>query len=686
MKMFGFAGYSGSGKTTLIEKLIPRFVTDGLLVSLIKHAHHGFDIDRPGKDSYRHREAGCTEVLLTSDQRWVLMHELRGRAEPALADQLTILSPCDLVLVEGYKATPIPKLEVYRPANGQPPLYPGNPNIVAVASDETDRRAAAAARPERPRRDRGFHYAASWIQAMNPGLLSFDEALAQLLAGARPPAETEVVDTLRCRRPGAGAGSGVGPRRCRRWTIRRWTATPCAAPTCRRPERRLRLAQRIPAGSVGAPLAAGTAARIFTGAPMPPGADAVVMQELCEHAWWRGDDQSCAACRRVDSARRRGHPRRRRDAGGRLALSARSRRHWPPRSDLRGCRCSGASGWRCSSPATNWSCRASRCRRARIYNSNRYLLRALLEGLGCEVTDFGIVPDKLDATRARAARGRGRARPDHHQRRRVGRRGGSRQAGGARPRARSTLWKIAIKPGKPLAFGQRRAEGSGGVRSSACRAIRCRASSPSCMLVRPFILRLQGVRRGAAASARAARRFRLAEAGSAPRVPARAPQRGRRSRALPQPEFGVLTSTVWGDGLVDNPPGQADPHAAIRCAFCPFPSCYTDSMSVRILYFAGLREAAGAERGGNGTAAATLPRWRICAMHLAAARRGVGRAGAGQEPAVAVNQAWPSLDTSDPRWRRDRLLPAGDGRLSMTVRVQPEDFDRRRGDGSDDAG
>jgi molybdopterin-guanine dinucleotide biosynthesis protein B len=136
MKIFGFAGYSGSGKTTLIENLIPRFVMEGLVVSLIKHAHHGFDIDRPGKDSYRHREAGCTEVLLTSDQRWVLMHELRGGAEPALADQLKILSPCDLVLVEGYKAAAIPKLEVHRPAHGRPPLYPDNPNIVSVASDE----------------------------------------------------------------------------------------------------------------------------------------------------------------------------------------------------------------------------------------------------------------------------------------------------------------------------------------------------------------------------------------------------------------------------------------------------------------------------------------------------------------------------------------------------------------------
>ena len=136
MKVFGFAGYSGSGKTTLIEQLIPRFVARGLKVSLIKHAHHGFDIDRPGKDSWRHREAGCSEVLLTSDQRWVLMHELRGAKEPRLEEQIALLSPCDLALVEGYKTNDlIPKLEVYRPAHGKPPIHPEHPNIVAVASD-----------------------------------------------------------------------------------------------------------------------------------------------------------------------------------------------------------------------------------------------------------------------------------------------------------------------------------------------------------------------------------------------------------------------------------------------------------------------------------------------------------------------------------------------------------------------
>jgi molybdopterin-guanine dinucleotide biosynthesis protein B len=135
MKVFGFAGYSGSGKTTLIEQIIPRFVLRGLRVSLVKHAHHLFDIDKPGKDSYRHREAGASEVLITSDQRWVLMHELRGEREPSLHEQLQRFSPCDIVLVEGYKHAPIPKLEVHRPSLGKEPLYPSDPNIVAVASD-----------------------------------------------------------------------------------------------------------------------------------------------------------------------------------------------------------------------------------------------------------------------------------------------------------------------------------------------------------------------------------------------------------------------------------------------------------------------------------------------------------------------------------------------------------------------
>lgn len=136
MRLFGFAGFSGSGKTTLIEKLIPRFVARGLRVSLIKHAHHAFDVDQPGKDSYRHRAAGCGEVLVTSSRRWALMHELRGAPEPALAELIERLSPCDLVLIEGFKREAIPKIEVYRRANaGADLIFPHDPHIVAIATD-----------------------------------------------------------------------------------------------------------------------------------------------------------------------------------------------------------------------------------------------------------------------------------------------------------------------------------------------------------------------------------------------------------------------------------------------------------------------------------------------------------------------------------------------------------------------
>ncbi|MBL8512186.1 MAG: molybdopterin-guanine dinucleotide biosynthesis protein B [Betaproteobacteria bacterium] len=136
MKTIAIAGYSGSGKTTLIEKVIPCLVRAGLRVSLIKHAHHEFDIDHPGKDSWRHRQAGASEVLISSSQRWALLHELRDSPEPSLDDQLAHLSPCDVVIVEGWKFHPIPKVEVHRKLSGKPLLFPDDPLVVAVASDE----------------------------------------------------------------------------------------------------------------------------------------------------------------------------------------------------------------------------------------------------------------------------------------------------------------------------------------------------------------------------------------------------------------------------------------------------------------------------------------------------------------------------------------------------------------------
>ncbi len=135
MKIFGFAGWSGSGKTTLVCRLIPELTGRGVSVSTIKHAHHDFDIDQPGKDSFEHRDAGANEVLVTSANRWALMHELRDAREPNLEDLLPRMSPVDLLLIEGFKAYPHDKIEIHRPATGKPLLCVEDSHIVAIASD-----------------------------------------------------------------------------------------------------------------------------------------------------------------------------------------------------------------------------------------------------------------------------------------------------------------------------------------------------------------------------------------------------------------------------------------------------------------------------------------------------------------------------------------------------------------------
>ena len=135
MRIIGLAGWSGSGKTTLITKLIPRLIARGVTVSTLKHAHHGFDLDQPGKDSFFHRAAGATEVIISSAKRWAILHELREEPEWDLPDLVGKMSPVDLVLVEGFKRDAFPKLEIHRIANGKPLLHPEDPHIVAVASD-----------------------------------------------------------------------------------------------------------------------------------------------------------------------------------------------------------------------------------------------------------------------------------------------------------------------------------------------------------------------------------------------------------------------------------------------------------------------------------------------------------------------------------------------------------------------
>ncbi len=133
--VFAFAGWSGAGKTTIIRQVIAYLVEQGLRVATLKHAHHDFDIDQPGKDSWVHRKAGAHEVLVVSERRWALMHELNEEPEPSLQDLLKKLSPADIVLIEGFKRSSIPKMEVFRAANGKPALHPGDETIIAIASD-----------------------------------------------------------------------------------------------------------------------------------------------------------------------------------------------------------------------------------------------------------------------------------------------------------------------------------------------------------------------------------------------------------------------------------------------------------------------------------------------------------------------------------------------------------------------
>jgi molybdopterin-guanine dinucleotide biosynthesis protein B len=135
MRIIGLAGWSGSGKTTLVTRLIPHLTARGLRVSTLKHAHHGFDLDQPGKDSFMHRAAGATEVIVSSSRRFAILHELRGEPEWDLPALVAKMSPADLVLVEGYKRDPFPKLEIHRAANGKPLIHPDDPHIVAIAAD-----------------------------------------------------------------------------------------------------------------------------------------------------------------------------------------------------------------------------------------------------------------------------------------------------------------------------------------------------------------------------------------------------------------------------------------------------------------------------------------------------------------------------------------------------------------------
>ena len=392
-------------------------------------------------------------------------------------------------------------------------------------------------------------------------MLSFDEALERLLAGAKPVAQVEEVDTLSaCGRVLARPQVSTLDVPPLDNTSMDGYAVRCADVPA--PGARLRMAQRIPAGSVGLPLAPGTAARIFTGAPVPPGADAIVMQELAEHD---GDDvvinrvpQPGEWIRLAGEDIRRGAEIL--PAGARLT---------PQEAGL---------------AASVGLARLPMYRRVRvaafftgdelvmpgealppgaIYNSNRYLLRGLLQLLGCELTDMGIVPDRFDATRhmlREAAAGHDliltsggmSVGEEDHVKPAVEAEGGL------------DLWKIAVKPGKPLAFGRVRGAAFIGLPGNPVSAF-----VTFLLLVRPFILRLQGVREVLPRAQALRADFDW------PRPDARREfLRARRNDSggleiFPNQSAAVLTSTVWGDGLIDNPPAQPIHHGE-TVRFLPF--------------------------------------------------------------------------------------------------------------------
>ena len=138
MKVVGFCGYSGSGKTTLVEQLVARLAVAGQRVSVVKHAHHAFDIDHPGKDSWRHRKAGAHEIVIASNLRLAKIREFEQPAAPTAQQLIAELAPCDWVLVEGFKRAALPKIEIWRAATGQPLQFPDDPHVLAIATDSPD--------------------------------------------------------------------------------------------------------------------------------------------------------------------------------------------------------------------------------------------------------------------------------------------------------------------------------------------------------------------------------------------------------------------------------------------------------------------------------------------------------------------------------------------------------------------
>lgn len=595
VKVVGFCGFSGSGKTTLVEQLVKCLKQAGQRVSVVKHAHHSFDIDQTGKDSWRHRQAGAGEVVIASERRLAKMREFETLATPTVHDLIAELSPCDWVLVEGFKRAELSKIEVWRASTGEPVIYANDPHVLAICTDSPaqlpqptqlavlDLNDAAAVAAFLLAQAQRFEYLAPapiapTVLPSPPGgragapLLTLDDALGRLLLAVAPPAGSEAIplstfDALgRILAVDVRSGLDVPPAdntSMDGYALRR--ADVAALGTV------LPVSQRIPAGVVGNALQAGTAARVFTGAQVPEGADAVVMQEQCEALT---DGPTSHVRVNVLPApgqwiRRRGEDVR----AGALVLPA-GTRLTPQALGLAAS--VGAAEVQVArrprvalfSTGDELVMPGDPLKPGAIYNSNRFTLRALIQAFGCDCVDLGIVPDRLDATRdalRRAAQGADlivtsggvSVGEEDHLRPAV-------QAEGS-----VELWQIAIKPGKPFAFGAVRRDDGSAAHFVGLPGNPVSSFVTFLLLVRPLLLRLQG------ATALAPTRTPMRADFDWPRPDVRREfLRVRRNDAgglnlFANQSSGVLTSAVWGDGLLDNPGGQSI-RAGDRVAFLSF--------------------------------------------------------------------------------------------------------------------
>ena len=475
MQVFGVVGWKNNGKTTLVERLISQLTTMGYKVSSVKHAHHNVDIDEPGRDSYRHRAAGAIETLVATDQRWALMHELRGDPEPSLEQLSSLFSPCDIVIVEGYKGSPHPKLEVVRNLNKRGFLAHQMPNIVAMATDKDDLDI------ELPKLDiNNIEQVANFV-LLHTGLIVDSATPATHTNDCYSPNQQLILASTAWQRMQVQVESAITSQQTRAnlWLPldqcmnRRLAADLITTYDNPRFDNvavdgyafnyehlsrtqdftlPLMAAEANAGGSAKLTLQAGHCIRVLTGARMPAGADTVVMQEDvtidnncvsfakdCKaHGNWRPQGEDVKA---GDIIIHRGQQIRPQDIG--LAAAAGHGQLNVYEKVNVALFSTGNEVYELGEELPEDG----------IYDVNRHLLKALLTSLHCEVTDLGILADDYDTLRAALD-----AASANHQL--IITSGGA--STGSHDHVAAVLgdigevhgWRLAIKPGRPLAFGK----------------------------------------------------------------------------------------------------------------------------------------------------------------------------------------------------------------------------------------